>query len=152
VPYEIGKPILESFHTSMDTGITIASSHITFKLISLLEGAWTHGRFRSWLLVTRDYSRSGLLCTNAPRAHNAPQVTHDRPQIFPLTASTRFRVSKPRTQSSKSHSFSTDNRHDGVFNRNHYCRDAKDGAQKLSTCQAESEPSVRSLPPHANKM
>jgi len=33
----------------------------------------------------QDSSRSELLCTNAPRAHIAPQVTHDRPQIFPLS-------------------------------------------------------------------
>jgi hypothetical protein len=45
-------------HTSMDTGIRDASSDITLELISLLEGAGTHRRFRSWLFSYQDPSRS----------------------------------------------------------------------------------------------
>jgi hypothetical protein len=108
-------------------------------------------------------SDRGFLVTGIPPARNcfaltlrgptyAPQVTHDRPQIFPLTAATRPRVSKPRIQSSKTHSFSKDNCNDGVLNHNHNCRGAQNGTQKLRTCQEKSEPSVRPLSPYANKV
>jgi hypothetical protein len=65
--------------------LTIASSDITLELISLLEGAWTHRRFRSWLLATRIPSGRSSFALTLRGPTYAPQVTHDHPQIFPLT-------------------------------------------------------------------
>jgi hypothetical protein len=57
-------------HTSMDCAeqrLRLLILHSSLDLISLLEAAWMHGRFRSWLVVARVPPGPRLLCTNAPR-------------------------------------------------------------------------------------
>jgi hypothetical protein len=103
--------------------LTIASSDITLELISLLEGAWTHRRFRSWLLATRIPSgRSSFALTLRGPTH-APQVTHDRPQIFPLTDRFLPLLKSGFLESTDADSVSffrqNDNRHHGARDRRH---------------------------------
>jgi hypothetical protein len=73
------------------------------------------------------------------------QVTHDRPQIFPID---RFLSPSKAIAEIVQSLFETPNCQYGDRNR----RYAKTGTKKLSTCKAEGQPGVRPLPSHANEV